>query len=216
MVAMCLMSAPAAKKPSIRDATTRILTSGSASAWSSAACRPSTIGRPSALAGGRSSDTMRTPCPARSQATAGGTWTAGSGIGPAHGTCDEHVTAERAAEHLLDVAAGGQQLLEVDARLVAHLVQHREQVLGGDIAGGAGRHGAAAELAKARLEAADAGVQRGEHVGEALPVVSPNPISCAPAAAIRSARANTRSGSMCPSYGQPNATAITHSQWSPA
>ena len=51
----------------------------------------------------------------------------------------------------------------------AHLVQHRDEVLGGDVAGRPGRHRAAAELAEARLEALDAGLQRGEHVGEALP-----------------------------------------------
>ncbi len=39
---------------------------------------------------------------------------------------------------------------------IAHLVQHRDQVLGGDVAGRAGRDRAAAELAEARLEALDA------------------------------------------------------------
>src|SRR5215218_6365048 len=162
---MCLMSAPAAKKPGMREVTTTTLTPGSPSANSSAAFRPSTIGRPSALAGGRSSTMQRTPSAGASQPTAG---TVASAIGPAHRAGHQDVAAERAPEDLLDVAAGGKQLLDVDAGLVAHLMQHREQVLGGDVAGRAGRHGAAAELAEARLEAADARVERRQHVGEPL------------------------------------------------
>ncbi len=50
----------------------------------------------------------------------------------------------------------------------AHLVQHRDEVLGGDVAGRARRHRAATQLAEARLEAVDSGLQRGEHVREAL------------------------------------------------
>ena len=49
-----------------------------------------------------------------------------------------------------------------------------------------------------------------------MPVVSPKPISCAPAAISRSAIAKTRSGGTGPSYGQPKATAITPSQRSPS
>ena len=51
---------------------------------------------------------------------------------------------------------------------IAHLVQHRHEVLGGDVAGRPGRDRAAAELAEARLERLDARLQRREHVGEAL------------------------------------------------
>src|SRR3954466_2407307 len=71
---------------------------------------------------------------------------------PVDRTGDEGVGAERSAEHLLRRARGRDQLLEVDFGLDLHLVQHRDQVLGGDVAGGTGRHRAAAELAEARLE----------------------------------------------------------------
>ena len=49
-----------------------------------------------------------------------------------------------------------------------HLVEHRDHVLGGDVACRAGRYRTAAELAEARLERVDAGLQRGEDVGQAL------------------------------------------------
>src|SRR6266508_4044596 len=55
------MSAPAAKKPSSAEHTTITFTSPSRSAASIAACRPSRIGTPRALAGGRSIVTTRTP-----------------------------------------------------------------------------------------------------------------------------------------------------------
>src|SRR5688500_12199681 len=49
-----------------------------------------------------------------------------------------------------------------------------------------------------------------------MPVVSPKPISSAPAAISRRAIAKTRSGGTWPSYGQPKATEITPSQRSPS
>src|SRR3712207_2546460 len=52
--------------------------------------------------------------------------------------------------------------------------------------------------------------------GFAIPVVSPKPISCAPASRNRRATSHTRSRGTCPSYGQPNATEITPSQRRPA
>ena len=51
---------------------------------------------------------------------------------------------------------------------IAHLVQHRDHVLAGDVAGRARRHRAAAQLAEARLEGLDPLLQRRQHVGEAL------------------------------------------------
>src|SRR5262249_18507690 len=57
----------------------------------------------------------------------------------------ERVRAERAAEHALRLPRGGEQRVEVDPRLDAHLVQHRDEVLARDVAGRAGRDGAAAE-----------------------------------------------------------------------
>ena len=50
----------------------------------------------------------------------------------------------------------------------AHLVEHRHQVLGGDVAGGAGRHRTATELAEARFEALDSALQGREHVRQPL------------------------------------------------
>src|SRR5438094_1931464 len=52
--------------------------------------------------------------------------------------------------------------------------------------------------------------------GLAMPVVSPKPISCAPAATSRRAIAKTRSRGTSPSYGQPKLTLITPSQRRPA
>ena len=71
-------------------------------------------------------------------------------------------------EHALRLARARDQPLEVDAGVVAHLVQHRDEVLAGDVPGGARRHRAAAELAERRLERAHARAQRGYHVREAL------------------------------------------------
>ncbi len=122
---------------------------------------------------------------------------------------------------------------QVDAGLDAHLVQHRDEVLGGDVAGRARRHRAAAELAEARLEAVDPGLERRQHVREPLaarvvevrgqlaprrrarrgparrtrapaagwpcPVVSPKPISWAPASRRRAAISSTRAGGTWPS-----------------
>src|SRR3954451_8012213 len=82
---------------------------------------------------------------------------------------DERVRAERPAEHAPHRARGLQQRLEVDSGLDAHLVEHRHEILGGDVAGRAGRHGAASELADARLERRAARLQGGEHVRETLP-----------------------------------------------
>ena len=80
----------------------------------------------------------------------------------------EQVRAERAAEQRLRGARGLEQRAEVDARVGAHLVQHRDDVLGGDVAGRARRDRAAAELAEARLERAHARLVGGEHVRQAL------------------------------------------------
>src|SRR5919112_6043260 len=165
---MCLMSAPAAKNPGILEPTTRTLTAGSASARSSAACRPSMIGSPSALAGGRSSTMLRIPSPAASHVTTGSVSPSASVIGPAHRAGRQHVAAERASEDALHVAAGREQQIEVDSGLDAHLVQHRQQVLGRDVPRRAGWNRAPAELAEARLEAVDARVECGDDVGEAL------------------------------------------------
>ena len=56
--------------------------------------------------------------------------------------------AERPAEHLLRRARGLDQPLERDARLDAHLMQHRDEILGGDVPGGTRGERAASELAE--------------------------------------------------------------------
>ena len=87
---------------------------------------------------------------------------------PVDRTGGEQVAGQRAAQHLLRPARAADQRLQVDAGLDAHLVQHRDEVLGGDVAGRAARHRAAAELAERALERVDAGLERGEHVREPL------------------------------------------------
>ena len=56
-----------------------------------------------------------------------------------------HLARQGAPEDLLHVERGGAQQLEVDPGLDAELVQQVDQVLGADVAGGAGRERAAAE-----------------------------------------------------------------------
>ena len=93
---------------------------------------------------------------------------AGADLLPVDRPGAQHVGAERAAEQLLRRARGLDQRREVDPGLDPHLVQHRDQVLGRDVAGRARRDRAAAELAEARLERVDSLLERREHVGEAL------------------------------------------------
>ena len=50
---------------------------------------------------------------------------------------------------------------------------------------------------------------RDAYAGLHMPVVSPKPISVAPASANCSAMSRTRSNGTLPSYGQPNEVAIT-------
>ena len=87
---------------------------------------------------------------------------------PVDGPGGEHMGAERPAEHLLGLGGGLDQLRQVHPGLDPHLLQHRDQVLGRDVPGRARRHRAAAELAEGALEGVDPGLERGEHVGEAL------------------------------------------------
>src|SRR3954451_22456135 len=88
---------------------------------------------------------------------------------PVHWAGREQVARERAPEHVAHRAARLEQLLDVDAGVVVHLVEHRDEVLRGDVAGGALRHRAAAKLAERGLERAHAGVECRHHVGEPLP-----------------------------------------------
>ena len=79
------------------------------------------------------------------------------------------MAAQRPAENLLRAAGAREQRLQVDAGVDAHPVEHRHEILARDVPRRARRHRAAAELAEARLEAVDPGLQRREHVREALP-----------------------------------------------
>src|SRR4051794_5123598 len=143
------------------------------------ASRPSSTNEPSSSSRATRSRTGSLPCsaafarwrsgpPASARSTAVSTSLMGANLVPVDRARDQRVRAERPAEHALGVARGLQQRIEVDAGLDAHLVEHRDEVLGGDVARGPLRHRAAAQLAEARLEALAAGLQRGEHVGQAL------------------------------------------------
>src|SRR5213596_4252916 len=153
------MSAPAAKNPWTAELRTSAFAEPASSA-SRACSSPSTSGAPSAFAGGRASTTCSTP--SRSS------WRTGrsSVAMPVHRSGDEDVAREPPPQELLHLARGGDERLEVDPRLDPHLVEHRHEVLAGDVAGRARGDGAATELAKARLEARDAGAQRGQRVGQ--------------------------------------------------
>src|SRR3954464_6429780 len=87
---------------------------------------------------------------------------------PIDGARHDRVRAQRAAQDALGLARRADEGIEVDPGVHVHLVQHRDEVLGGDVARRAGGDGAAAELAEARLEALAAGLERGEDVGESL------------------------------------------------
>src|SRR5215813_9959341 len=62
------------------------------------------------------------------------------------------LTRERAAHHRLDVSGHGDQAVEVDSGLDPHGVKAVDEILGADIAGGAGGEGAAAQAADRAVE----------------------------------------------------------------
>src|SRR5579884_2309714 len=64
---------------------------------------------------------------------------------PVHRAGGEGVAAERPAERRLDGPGAVEQRGQVDPGLDPHLVEHRDEVLGGDVAGGARGDRAAAE-----------------------------------------------------------------------
>ena len=83
---------------------------------------------------------------------------------------DERVRAQRAAEHALRPRARRRAARRGRSPVSMPIsCSIADEVLGRDVAGRARRHRAAAELADARLERRAAGLQRGEHVREALP-----------------------------------------------
>src|SRR3954468_9050700 len=87
---------------------------------------------------------------------------------PVHRAGCEQVRAEGTPKHLLRLRGCRDQLLEVHPGLDVHLLQHRDQVLGRDVARRARRHRATAELAEGALEGVDALLEGRQHVREAL------------------------------------------------
>src|SRR3982074_739246 len=88
---------------------------------------------------------------------------------PHHWTGGEHMASQPPSEHGLSVSRCTQQSVDRHAGVDLHLVEHRDQVLAGDIPRGALRHRAPAQLTEARLEAVDSGLEGAEDVGQALP-----------------------------------------------
>src|SRR5262245_33905064 len=81
---------------------------------------------------------------------------------------ERHVAVDRLAGNRGDhQLARGEQLVEVDARGDAHALEHEHQVLGDDVAAGAGREGTAAESAERAVEVPHAFLVGGKRVGEA-------------------------------------------------
>ena len=57
-----------------------------------------------------------------------------------------------AAHHAAQPLADADQLIEVDARVDAHALEHVDEILGGDVAGGARREGTATEAADRQFD----------------------------------------------------------------
>src|SRR5688572_416668 len=70
-------------------------------------------------------------------------------------------------QELGQTALGLDQGLEVDAGVEAHLLQHEDEVLGGDVAARSWGMRAAAEATQRGIERADVDIESGHHVGEA-------------------------------------------------
>jgi len=76
------------------------------------------------------------------------------------------IFARRLGSFALRRGPGFPDALEIDAGAHAHAVEREDEVLRGEVAGGAGRVGAAAEAGDGRIEIADAALEADEHVGE--------------------------------------------------
>ncbi len=72
-----------------------------------------------------------------------------------------------AADIAMGIAGGRQQFSEVNARIIAHAVEHIDQVLAGGISGGPRRKGTAAQTAQRRLHSGDTALDGGQGVGDA-------------------------------------------------
>src|SRR6266568_8475622 len=71
---------------------------------------------------------------------------------------------QRMPDDLLQAMRSLEHPIEIDARVVAHALQHVHDVLGADIAGRARREGAAAQPTEATFETHDASRETGENV----------------------------------------------------
>src|SRR5271154_4051773 len=87
---------------------------------------------------------------------------------PVDRTGNDAVTGQFAAKHALRGAGRIDQGGQRNPGRYAHLLEHADQILRGDVSGGSRRHRAAAEFAEAGFEAGAPGLQRGACVGQSL------------------------------------------------
>src|SRR5688500_17266544 len=76
------------------------------------------------------------------------------------------LAGERTTDDLLDAPAGGEEAIEVDAGCHAHRVQAVDEILGADVARGAGRERASTETADGGVEVRDAALHGRQDVGD--------------------------------------------------
>src|ERR1700683_3862765 len=88
---------------------------------------------------------------------------------PVDRTGDYGVTGKFAAEHALSGAGRTDQGRQRTPGGYAHLLEHADQILRGDVSGGSRRHGAAAEFAEAGFKAGAPRLDCRVRVGQSLP-----------------------------------------------
>jgi len=81
-----------------------------------------------------------------------------------HRTGLGHVALQRPPDKLLGKPGALDELLQVHPRFNPHLVQHVDQVLCGDVSGGALRVGAAAQAAHGTVEDGHARLEAGQEI----------------------------------------------------
>src|SRR6185503_12438527 len=77
-----------------------------------------------------------------------------------------HLAGDIVADDHRDAARDGEELRQVDAGVVAHVLQHVHEVLGADVARGAGGEGTAAQAGHGAVEGAHPRLDAGHHVRE--------------------------------------------------
>jgi hypothetical protein len=77
-----------------------------------------------------------------------------------------HLAGHVVAHDLRQAARHGQQAVQVHAGVVPHGLQHVDGVFAADVAAGARRVGAAAQPAQRAVEAVDAPLHGGQHIGQ--------------------------------------------------